>query len=366
MYFKQLDFLRFVAVSLVITEHWFQPHIGEVLMFGRLGVLLFYTISGFLITNILLKAKARKDAGTLSAPQLLKTFYIRRTFRIFPIYYLMLLFLFAFSLEGIRHKIGWYGLYGSNIYSYVHQHWDGSMGPYWSLAVEEQFYLVWPFLLLATPAKHLLKFFFACILIAPIFRLISVTAAFHFSASPSPMLAMIVLTPDCLDLFAIGGLLAFALRDKAAHPRLNSFFSDNRVIAVAAAGSFVLLLFKDTYIHYALFPTVFAVLSAWVINKLVQRVNGVPGKVIEMPIFLYLGKISYGIYLYHASFGAIMSMVDFALLKAGTKLSLYNSLETLNAGSRTCVWLVYLVIIASLSYFLIENPINRLKEKFTY
>jgi len=366
MYFKQLDFLRFVAVSLVIAEHWFQPHIGETLMFGRLGVLLFYTISGFLITNILLNAKAQKEAGNLSIQQLLKTFYIRRSLRIFPIYYLTLLFLFAFSLEGIRQKIGWYGLYGSNIYSYVHQHWDGAMGPYWSLAVEEQFYLIWPFILLAIPFRHLLKFFFACIAVAPVFRLISVAAAQHFSPNPSPLLAMIVLTPDCLDLFAMGGLLAFLLRNKESYSRLYAFFSDNRVAAAATLASLVLLWFKDTWFHYTLFPSVFAVVSVWSINKLVRRVNGIPGRIIEMPPFLYLGRISYGIYLYHASFGAIMSIVDFALAKAGTKLSLYNSLETLSTGSKTCIWLIYLVIIASLSYFLIENPINRLKEKFTY
>lgn len=366
MYFKQLDFLRFVAVSLVIAEHWFQPHIGEILMFGRLGVLLFYTLSGFLITNILLNAKAQKDAGTLSRGQLLKTFYIRRTLRIFPIYYLTLLFLFAFSLEGIRQKTGWYGLYGSNIYTYIHQKWDGSLGPYWSLAVEEQFYLIWPFLLLAIPARHLLRFFFVCILIAPLFRLIAVSAAFHFSPTPSPLLAMMVLTPTCLDLFAMGGLLAFVMRNKETHQRLFAFFAANWVGVCAAAASLALLLFKDTWIHYTLFPTVFATLSTWIINKLVRRVNGIPGRIIEMPPFLYLGKISYGIYLYHAAFSAIMSIVDFALAKAGTKISLYNSLETLAVGSKTCIWLVYLVIIASLSYFLIENPINRLKEKFTY
>lgn len=366
MYFKQLDFLRFVAVSLVITEHWFQPHIGQVLMFGRLGVLLFYTISGFLITNILLKAKVQHDSGTLTGPQLLKTFYIRRTLRIFPIYYLTLLFLFTFSLEGIRQKIGWYGLYASNIYSYIHQHWDGSTGPYWSLAVEEQFYLIWPFLLLFIPSRHLLKFFITCIAIAPVFRFISVVSALHFSPNPSPLLAMIVLTPNCLDLFAMGGLLAFVLRDKEAHRRLYAFFSDNRVIAGAVIASLILLWFKNTWFHYTLFPGVFAVLSAWVINKLVQRVNGIPGKIIELPPFLYLGRISYGIYLYHASFSAIMSIVDFALAKAGLKWTLYDSLGSLGFSGRMSIWLVYLVVIASLSYFLIESPINRLKGKFTY
>jgi peptidoglycan/LPS O-acetylase OafA/YrhL len=158
---------------MVLLQHWFSFEFVKTFYLGLQGVLLFFALSGFLITNILLKNKQEVENGTTTNAKVLKTFYFRRTLRIFPIYYLTLIFLYLFSFKGLDGKTIWYALYASNIYTFIHQKWDGIIGPLWSLAVEEQFYLVWPFLILLVPAKRLMYFFIGCILSAPVLRLIA-------------------------------------------------------------------------------------------------------------------------------------------------------------------------------------------------
>ncbi|MES2431369.1 MAG: acyltransferase [Bacteroidota bacterium] len=366
MYFKQLDFLRFVAVSLVIIEHWYSPVASDQFMLGRLGVSLFFTLSGFLITNILLGNKENYLEGKATKSSIFKTFYIRRTLRIFPIYYLLLIILYVFSLQGIREKIGWYALYSSNIYIYLHQKWDGMIGPLWSLAVEEQFYLIWPFLILTIPKKHILRFFVICVLAAPVLRIISVYCAEKYFQSSIPMLSMVVLTPTCLDMFAIGGILAYVLRNKEQHAYLNSLFKNSWITLSLAIISFVMLLFKNNYFFYALFPTVFSCFSAMLINRMVIGIKGWGQHIFENRFFLHLGRISYGLYLYHGPLPLLLGLLDFSLSKLHLNISVYESLQTLPHVWKISVWVVYLIIIATLSYYLIEKPFNNLKKKFSY
>ncbi|WP_336515176.1 acyltransferase [Pollutibacter soli] len=365
-YYKQLDTLRCLAVGLVILEHWFASSISHLFDFGFLGVLIFFTLSGFLITGILLRNKQSLDTGQVSKREILKTFYVRRSLRIFPIYYFLLAFLFIFSFEHIREKMGWYALYASNLLTYKQQHWDGMIGPLWSLAVEEQFYLIWPLLILVIPVKKLPAFFYICLAAAPLFRLLSIEAASMFSADPKPELSMRVLMPNCVDSFAAGGLLAYFMRYKDEAPRWIELMKKNVSGIILLAVCIVLLLFKKSYAFYLIFPTIFCWLSVYMIKGLINNVTGWKGKLFSNPATIYLGKISYGIYLFHGPFPLILSIIDFIMLKIGLGFTMYNSLEGLDPILKKSIWVIYLVIFASLSYFIIEKPFNKLKGKFNY
>lgn len=363
MYFKQLDFLRFAAVSLVIMQHWFHFDVLTGVDLGRIGVLIFFTLSGFLISGILLERKEQIEAGKSNLRSELKTFYVRRLLRIAPVYYLLLFFLFLFSYEGIREKFWWYFLYGSNIYTYIHQSWDGMIGPFWSLAVEEQFYLFWPAVLLGIPGKYVDVFFKYCILFGPLFRLGSILLAKSIFQHFDYNLSSIVLMPSCIDCFAWGGLLAYYrknnLRPVLALLNLKNFgvITLITVIIITVPSSIVVELF---------YPTILSLLSVFLIHYLVIGVTGIGQRIVSNSFFLYLGRISYGIYLYHGPFPLIMGTVDFLLIKLKIPVNVYEPVLKYAEGIKGLVFILYLISICTISYYLFERPFNRLKEKFLY
>ena len=138
---EKIDGLRTVAVAFVLVEH-FADRVGKLVSAGYYGVDLFFVISGFLITGILLDSKG-------SFGKAYGRFVGRRTLRIFPIYYLMLGVLLLLGHQQVCWYLPWFATYTFN-YAWVALNVPvGSATHLWSLAVEEQFYLVWPFLVLA-------------------------------------------------------------------------------------------------------------------------------------------------------------------------------------------------------------------------
>ncbi len=144
-YFQQIDGLRFVAIFLVLIAH-FATQVGDKFCAGYYGVDLFFVISGFLITNILLK-----QHGSFTANY--KNFIGRRILRIFPIYYLTIFILFISNYKPSHDFLFYFLTY---TYNYAWAALDiplNSLSHFWSLAVEEQFYLFWPMLILSLKSK---------------------------------------------------------------------------------------------------------------------------------------------------------------------------------------------------------------------
>jgi peptidoglycan/LPS O-acetylase OafA/YrhL len=171
MHFKQIDSLRAIAVTMVFLYHW----LPSVVLFqdwhlGSLGVSVFFVLSGFLITKILLTEKEKIDNNKQTLANAFKLFYTRRTLRIFPIYYLLLLFLFALNFQEVRSEILWHVTYSSNVLYYLNGNFSNGLSHLWSLCVEGQFYLVWPILLFLVPFKHLKIFFFLLFYWAKFFK----------------------------------------------------------------------------------------------------------------------------------------------------------------------------------------------------
>jgi peptidoglycan/LPS O-acetylase OafA/YrhL len=195
-YMRQLDGLRALCVAAVAWSHW-GPLFGfDTKSFpgADIGVEAFFVISGFLITGILLDNRSDE-----LRPQVLKQFYIRRFLRIFPVFYVALGLVFLLNVDGARPVWIWHAGYLSNLWFYMHG-WGGALSHFWSLAVEEQFYLFWPVFIFMVPRKYLLSAVMLVILIAPVYAL------FMNVAHPGVgRVTSSVLMPSCL------GALGWAL-----------------------------------------------------------------------------------------------------------------------------------------------------------
>ena len=141
-YFPQLDTLRAVAIGFVLLEHWLNPFATAMGVHGGYGVWLFFTLSGYLITGILLRYRDAVEAGRSSLGEVLRVFFARRFLRILPVYYLFLLFA-ALAGRMSADSAPWHLAYLSNFYFWQRGEF-AAMGHLWSLSVEEQFYMIWP------------------------------------------------------------------------------------------------------------------------------------------------------------------------------------------------------------------------------
>lgn len=348
-YMPQLDALRAIAVFLVLLEHWFQGEFWfKFIPTGMIGVTLFFVLSGFLISEILMNSRNDSDGKGHGKAHSIKQFYIRRTLRIFPIYYLTLFILLLFNIENIRHIFGWFLFYVSNIYFFRIQTWAGSLSHLWTLSVEEQFYLMWPFVILFIRKDYLLKIIILITLIGPAFRLMLFISG---GGSETSIPFDQILTPSCMDSFGLGALLAYYRTYVDKKFRLNNLPA--KIFFIVSASFFAVSLFADTGIPGAVFfKTSVSLLSLYAISGASIGFGGYGRYVLQNPILLYLGKISYGLYLFH-------NFVPQICRAAGIPVIINPYLNFLLQS-------VILIIIASFSWFVIEKPVNNLKRHFSY
>ena len=176
-------------------------------MFSRaaeLGVETFFVISGFLITGILLDNRSEEQKSLV-----LKNFYCRRFLRIFPLFYLVLGMAVLLDSDGLRQSWGWhFGYLFPTFYFYLQNGWTGQLSHFWSLAVEEQFYLVWPLLILSVSMRSLPFVLMTCIFSAPVYA-VYMTVSHPGANGPN---SAAILMPSCLGALGLGAFLAYAIR----------------------------------------------------------------------------------------------------------------------------------------------------------
>lgn len=353
-YMPQLDALRAFAAIAVLIRHFAYDHpINNLFAFGFGGVRLFYVLSGFLITAILLKCKEDIDSKESSLGFMAKQFYARRFLRIFPVYYLLLAIVFLLNAPPVRESIAWHFFYLSNVFFAQSGTWEGTgaITHFWSLAVEEQFYLVWPWLIFATPARHLKKVILASIIVGPLYRLTGVLMGWNKVAIEALMFG-------CIDALGFGALLAYVIRFNGKSSR--EYKSLLRLgLWVGLPASIFMIGFTDFHGDAAWLQifkqVILSLLFLWIVAKCADGVKGPIGKILELPPFLYLGKISYGIYLYH-----------FPVLWAYTKYSAEFDLNLPDGSLGFLYKFLITLVISSLSWHLFEGPINTLKKHFRY
>lgn len=361
-YQPQLSGLRFCAVLFVVVYH-FSNALTNLKYVYDLGVFIvfFFVLSSYLITRILLGAKKKAIRNGFGRWKVAVAFLTRRTLRIFPAYYFYLLILLLLPLEGgeVRRHLAMYFFYLSNVLIHITKTWDPFTVHLWTLAVEEQFYLVWPWIILFIPDKYLVKVFTAMMVAGILFRIISVTFMTDQNIEIFPML---VLAPACMDCFAAGAILAYY------H---NKGFINNKWLKWVLIGIIPIWLFLIFSHHRRIFlgmDRVFVSLFAVTIIDMANRgYTGITKKFLENSVVQYLSKISYSIYLYHL----IVTVFFWKMFAAaqhyfsGYDLSFISKLADSPYGA-FFIYMILAIACASISWYCLEQPINNLRKLVSY
>lgn len=354
-YYKQLDSLRFFSVLCVMIGHWIswdtENRFVKGFHWGN-GVDFFFVLSGFLITEILYNQKIEIELGNTTFFQSIKKFYTRRTLRIFPIYYLLIIFLFYINYKNTREIFPYLISYTSNILEAKTNNYVGDFNHFWSLAVEEQFYIIWPFFIFLISKKHLLKFIIATITLSIISRICFIIIA------PNQWMAASYLTINVMFALGIGALLAYI---KNSYTAFFNKISASMLLAPFVFTIYIFLSFKVVNkgyfpaINFLLDEVLFCIFSAFVIARAVgSEYKYIAKFILENKNFTHLGQISYGLYIYHLF--AISTYWDYIAPKLG-----------LHTDKKETAWMLYFLftwLTAEISYLFIEQPINYLKKYF--
>jgi len=357
--YPAFDGLRAVAVIGVLLSHGDE----RTWSLGWSGVILFFVLSGFLITGLLLDAKG-------ADPRYFRNFYARRALRIFPVYYLVLamtVLFVAWLVPGSRAAIlsgpfsgdwGWFAVYLQN---YTMPTLAPStplprlLAHTWSLAVEEQFYLLWPAVVWCCSRRALAATCLVMLVAGPASR----SAVFAWSGNP--FLALAALPGQC-DALAAGALLALLVRRSDAArftqpaPWLAALAVSGLLLgALVAATGWQSYASPRVWMaapgNWALLPLMCLAFAALLMAAL--RGTGRLGEVLRTRPLAHLGRISYGLYLYHP---LVFAATNAAAAPLGRDA----------AGSLAVHFLQYaaLYAVAFASYRWFEAPILRLKARF--
>lgn len=337
---QQLDGLRALSVFGVILYHLGIPGFGM----GWLGVSFFFVLSGFLITRILIESKENNN--------FFSNFYIRRSLRIFPLYYLYIFVVFVYcSYFGVQGGNNWlyYVFYLQN-YTMA---WNGfayvpgqELGHTWSLAVEEQFYLLWPLVVFLCNRKLIFisSIILSCIAISARFYLAEYTSIVSFAPLFSTM-----------DTLLIGAIIAVI----SVNQRAMKIFSCTLLavglfwfISVVEFGALIYGWHKGIEAANQSLYLSSSILFAGVIGVIASGV--VKAKFLTIAPLIYFGKISYGLYLWHPF---AIQIVD-SLQYRGHFLWITGSMVWVSKLALT-------IAISALSFKFFELPFLKLKDKFT-
>lgn len=368
-YFTQLNGIRFVAVFLVLLDHWLVPINPLDFILGHIGVVIFFVLSGFLISRILFQqVDSLKTNQGLTIGGIIKRFIFRRSLRIFPIYILLLCIGFLFNISSFSDYWPWLVSYTSNIYIITYSKWLGNWDHLWTLAVEEQYYLIFPYFIVFAPIRKYI-FIFSFMFIIGLASRLCYFMIYDFDIIEKNWMIWYVNPISSLDCFGLGGLLAYLYHYKQhVFQRLLQFnytilFSGLCILFVFIMGKY------SQYPHANIWSIIFerlsiAIFSFYLIAHSLGSTKWLLSGFFENKIISYLGKISYGIYLYHNF------VYNFYHEKGNTLLGLISPI--LNRFQLDLISFTFLkffislflvIVLASLSWFFIEKPINSFKNQ---
>lgn len=300
-YYPQLDSLRAVAVLMVIFSHFLAG--GP---WGDYGVPLFFVLSGFLITSIILSHKENMKVTGASVALEARNVYIRRSLRLFPIYYvalsiyLLLAIVSNKEIQGVVDDWVWHFSYLTNVLVFIRREWVGPLSPYWSLAVEEQFYIAWFWLVLLVPRSRLPTVIVLVICGALLFRLAAIVNGINHYAD--------VLLPACMNTLAAGALLAVATHAcyQSNFAQVRAWFQSNVVqlgwMALLCWVLLVLISFgldKENVLRRLMTNSLSSIVFVYLVYRCYQGFGGAIGRLLSRPQLIAVGRFSYGLYVYH-------------------------------------------------------------------
>jgi len=348
-----LDGLRGAAMLLVILNHaiavplltattGFDTAVSRIAFGGWVGVDIFFVLSGFLITGILLDTAGRPGWWT--------SFIMRRGLRVFPLYYGALAFVFIVlprlvrwpepAFATLQANQRWYWGYGVNLL-YAFTRGEGTplnTGHFWSLSIEEQFYLIWPLVVWACTPRRLLRVIALTMIGGLAFRLALVL---H---DPGNARAVYFLTPGRLDTLMTGAALAVVARMPGGLARLEGLAPRAIGAGVITLGSLALLRGtlnpSDPVLAVAAFPLVALVFGAVLVMAVTQPPTGRLARVLRCEGLRKWGTYSYGIYIIHLP---LLGAIEY-------KTTFYEHGVALLGGSRLPSVLLLAAVAAPVSY----------------
>ena len=364
IFFEGINALRFIAaLAVVITHIELIKHIFGIdnywqntLVFnlGGLGVYFFFVLSGFLITYLLLVEKQKTNTVSV------KKFYWRRVLRIWPLYYLIVLIGFfvlpRFELFHISYlQTNFEQHFNSNLFLYLLILPNlafalftavPNIGQTWSIGVEEQFYIVWPWVI--KKSKNIFKTLLIIIVSLIALKVIVLLLGKFYNQQAWYLVLKVFIAMSKFECMAIGGIGAYYLFNQ---PIFLSVFKHVTVPIVALILIIALLYITPAFLQDGL-HIVMAVLFLAIILYVVQSHT----RWLQSNILNFLGKISYGLYMYHLM---LIPLILFFIMKFMTadnslmfNIVLYSA--TISAS----------ILVASISYYVFELKFVRLKERF--
>jgi peptidoglycan/LPS O-acetylase OafA/YrhL len=351
-----LDSLRGVAVTLIFVQHYVYPTYYT--LFGWIGVWIFFALSGYLITDGLLKMKA------LPIGQYFGRFYAKRAFRILPAFVVFvsisvaLYFIFRREIPG-GSPLGRYWIYivtfTFNRYAQPSSMWFAHL---WSLSLEEQFYVVWPWLVFFLPMNWLKKIAPCWILVAPVLRLV---LPWHYGGLAHAGNVEFSLLCQA-DAFAIGGCVAIFRDELPSQSKKLLRIMTIAIIVIGLVNYFMGASARGSYWqtlgwpHAGLFNYQYvwsySVINIWAATLILSCLQGTGPFILNFPPLVFLGRISYGAYLSHLPL-----------------LQLYlHYLQPINSLSIRgfvifAIWFANVIVVAWLSFRFIELPFLRMKNR---
>ncbi len=355
-YLPQLDGLRGIAILAVLVGHSLPRfpalYSGAVAQYGAagVGVDLFFVISGFLITGILL--------DSVGSPHYLRNFYVRRVLRIWPLYFALLGFVFLllpliFPAERARifelsHPWQAYLVFAQNFSART----LGLMPLFvtWSLAVEEQFYFVWPLLILVLPRRVLHGFLIAVAVLSPVFRSVALAGGVNADT-------LYTNTIFRLDGICAGALLALWVRSNRFSQRDAGRISMGAML-VGFVGCVITFWWLGAIPVFSMLRNsavaiFFFGLVGWAI---VAEPSSLGIRCLSAQWLRYMGKICFGLYLLHTVVFDVLAPKRLAFVGSGPGGSFAVLIVDLTAA----------FVVAGLSWKFFESPILALKHRFEY
>jgi len=349
---KALDGLRGFAMLLVLMIHCYNFYpftfLSEI---GWIGMDLFFVLSGFLITGILLDTKGKKNCY--------RNFIVRRSLRIFPLYYFVLIIFFStvsiFALHAFDFYLSietYFWTYTQNIYIAFHD-WpqnNYALWHLWSVAVEEQFYLFWPLVILLLRSKNIYIVSIAGIIISVSIR--NYRPDFPFSH---------VFTFARIDSLLIGGCVAVMIREQKGI--LEKIVPYVFLISVLIIGAIILctkdISYKNIYFvkfGYTLFSLAFGCILTGIFDQ--KKTGRILNVFFGLKLLTITGKYSYGIYIYHWIFFIILLPRIIPIIEK------INYLHTHAVFISTLIFTALTFTVSYISYHLFEKQFLKLKSHF--
>lgn len=330
-YLPQLDGLRAVAITMVVLHH-FGVHIGGVWDPGPIGPTIFFILSGYFVTRSL-----AGDAGRRLTMAATGLFHVRRLCKLMPPLVILVALGALAGLPEFANDWPWHLGFATNFLMISREDWSGAASHLWSLSVQEQFYLLWPFVLMLCPRRYLVRVIVLAAVTALLWRMACI------ATGASPFARWFFLTGS-LEAFAAGSLIALWKPRGPLRPSTGLTLSAAAWGLLVASAALRHLPQENLFSAFVEVPETLAI--SWLVVRLLDPAS-LPSRALAHPALAAMGRISFGIFLYHTLVAVTLGPV---LRSLGVGFASPLMISLLFAAS---------VAFAAASHAAIERPIQQ-------